>query len=247
MSKAGTKTEPQAVGESEQLASRRYKVIPLSEMRKRISERLSKSYNEALHLTMSLQVDMSSAWSLRDSYKAGEKFVPSYTDIIVKAAARTLLKYPTINAVFDGGELRSYASVNMAVATALDGGLIAPVVSEAEKKSLAEISSAIAILSEKAKTGKLALADVMGGTFTVTNLGMFGIEHFSPIINPPQIAILAVGNVEKRPVVRDDAVQIRPMAYLSLTFDHRIIDGADAARFLSDLRKTVEDLSWLQG
>jgi pyruvate dehydrogenase E2 component (dihydrolipoamide acetyltransferase) len=166
--------------------------------------------------------------------------------MIVRAAAETLKNYPMINAVFEDGELRSYASANIAVATALDGGLITPVVPEADKKSLLEVSSAIADLSEKAKVGKLDLSEVMGGTFTVTNLGMFGVESFSPIINPPQIAILAVGKVERRVVVCDDKIEIRPMAYLSLAFDHRIIDGADAARFLSDLKGKLEDLSWLK-
>lgn len=248
ISKPGTETVPKPAVEPSQVTALapEFKVVPLSDMRKRIGERLSRSYNEALHLTISMQADMSQASSLRESLKNERNFHPSYTDIIVRAAAETLKSYPMINAVFEDAELRSYASVNIAVATALDGGLITPVVLEADKKSLAQVSSAIADLSEKAKIGKLDLSEVMGGTFTVTNLGMFGVESFSPIINPPQIAILAVGKVEKRPVVRDDTIQIKPMTYLSLAFDHRIIDGADAARFLSDLKGKLEDLSWLK-
>jgi pyruvate dehydrogenase E2 component (dihydrolipoamide acetyltransferase) len=248
ISKPGAEAVAKPGVEPTQVAATRpeFTVIPLSDMRKRIGERLSRSYNEALHLTISVQADMSQASSLRESLENERNFHPSYTDIIVRAAAETLKNYPMINAVFEDGELRSYASANIAVATALDGGLITPVVPEADKKSLLEVSSAIADLSEKAKVGKLDISEVMGGTFTVTNLGMFGVESFSPIINPPQIAILAVGKVEKRVVVCDGKIEIRPMAYLSLAFDHRIIDGADAARFLSDLKGKLEDLSWLK-
>jgi len=248
ISKPGTEAVAKPAVEPSQVtaAGPEFRVIPLSDMRKRIGERLARSYNEAIHLTISLQVDMSQASSLRESLKSEKNFHPTYTDIIVKSAAHILKNYPMINAVFEDGELRSYASVNVAVAVALDGGLITPVVSEADKKSLLGVSSAITDLSEKAKTGKLDLSEVMGGTFTVSNLGMYGVENFSPIINPPQVAILAVGKVEKRVVVCDDTIETRPMAYLSLAFDHRIIDGADAARFLSDLKGRIEDLSWLK-
>jgi pyruvate dehydrogenase E2 component (dihydrolipoamide acetyltransferase) len=223
-----------------------YEVIPLSSIRKTIAERLSRSYREAVHLTVRLQADMSQAKSLRETFRVTKGFNPSYTDIIVKASAEVLKNYPMINATYENDELRSYKSVNIAVAVAIEGGLVTPVVSHAEKKSLREISSTIEDLASRAAKGELNLSEVTGGTFTVSNLGMFGIESLDPIINPPQVAILGVGKVENRPVIEGEAIRSKPMVYLSLTFDHRIIDGADAARFLSELKKKLEDISWLK-
>src|SRR5207248_6340470 len=165
----------------------------------------------------------------------------TYMAFITKAAADALKAVPIVNSSVDGTDILYKKHVNIGLAVALDWGLIVPVIKDADNKSLFEISKAIVDLAGRARDKKLSPDDVQGGTFTITNPGVFGALFGMPIINQPQVAILGVGNVEKRPVVVDDAIAIRPMAYLTLGYDHRVIDGAVADHFMSHLKQTLEN------
>ena len=156
----------------------------------------------------------------------------SYTDMMIHSVARALMRHPRMNARLDGAEIVLNASANIGIAVALDEGLIVPVVQRAESKSLQEIAVESRALGERARSGNLKLEDVHGGTFTITNLGMFGIDAFTPILNPGETGILGVGRIVEKPAVFNGAIAKRAMIWLSLTFDHRVIDGAPAAEFL---------------
>jgi 2-oxoglutarate dehydrogenase E2 component (dihydrolipoamide succinyltransferase) len=171
--------------------------------------------------------------------RAGVK--PTYLAFIVAAAARALRAVPAINASVDGDNIVHHDEVNIGIAVALDWGLIVPVVKKADEQDLLALSRSIADLAERARNKQLKPEDVSGGTFTVTNPGAFGSMFGTPIINQPQVAILGVGNIDKRPVVVDDAVAARLMAHLSLGFDHRVIDGAVADRFMSEMKRALEN------
>ncbi len=208
-------------------------VIPLSGYRKTSAERVSTSFRTAPHSTVVMEVDVSKAMALHDETEV------SYTAILVKAAAKSLAEYSIINSTLEGSQIKIFEDVNVGVAVATEGGLVVPVVHNADKKTLEEIDAAIRELTEKARQGKLAREDLTGGTFTITNLGMYGVEFFIPIINPPEAAILAVGRVVKKPIVVEGKIEIKPIMMLSLSYDHRIVDGAPASEFL---RKTKEKL-----
>jgi pyruvate/2-oxoglutarate dehydrogenase complex dihydrolipoamide acyltransferase (E2) component len=158
----------------------------------------------------------------------------------VQAAARALRKFPILNASVEGDEIVLRKAIHVGVAVAVEDGLIVPVVRDADRRELRDLARSIADLAERARTKKLRPEEVGGGTFTVTNPGNFGGLYGIPIINQPQVAILAMGGIEKRPVVVDDAIAIRPMVYLALSFDHRIIDGAVADQFMSAVKRTLE-------
>lgn len=214
--------------------------IPLTGMRKIIAERMSLSWQTAPHVNLTVEVDMTAAGRLKDTLAAaGAK--ASFTEIIVKCAAKALGEFPTVNASLVNGTIVQHDSVNIGVAVALDNGLIVPVVKNAAGKTVGQIREDIASLSAKARQGQLGPDDYTGGTFTVTNLGMFGTDHFTPIINPPESAILGVCRVVRRPVVIGDDIVIRPMANLCLSFDHRLVDGALAAKFMSRMRALLEE------
>ncbi len=214
--------------------------IPLTGMRKIIAERMSLSWQTAPHVNLTVEVDMSAAGRLKDTLAAaGAK--ASFTEIIVKCAAKALGEFPMVNASLVNGAIVQHESVNIGVAVALENGLIVPVVKNAAAKTVGQIREDIASLSAKAREGRLGPDDYTGGTFTVTNLGMFGTDHFTPIINPPESAILGVCRVVKRPVVIGDDIVVRPMANLCLSFDHRLVDGALAARFMARVRSLMEE------
>jgi pyruvate dehydrogenase E2 component (dihydrolipoyllysine-residue acetyltransferase) len=176
----------------------------------------------------------------KDEYeRAGGKL--TYLSFIIKAAVDALRAVPVVNASVDGDNITYHSDVNVGVAVALDWGLIVPVIKKADEKNLLGISRAVADLAARARSKQLKPDEVSGGTFTITNPGVFGALFGMPIINQPQVAILGVGAVEKRPVVVDDAIAIRPMAYLALGYDHRIIDGAVADEFMSHLKRTLEN------
>ena len=209
-------------------------VIPLSGYRKTSAERVSASFRTAPHSTVAMEVDVSKAMVSHDKTEV------SYTAILVKAVAKSLAEYSIINSTLEGNEIKIFEDVNVGVAVATEDGLVVPVIHNADKKALEEIEAAIRELTEKARQGKLTKEDLTGGTFTITNLGMYGVEFFIPIINPPEAAILAVGRVVEKPVVVDGKIEIKPIMMLSLSYDHRIVDGAPASEFLRKAKKKLE-------
>lgn len=220
------------------------KVIPFTGLRKAVADNLEKSARTVIPVTLTVAVDMTEASKLREQIKPvyeqryGVKL--SFTDIIVKAAAKAIEDYPIVNSSLTGSEIKVHDSVNMNVAVAVPDGLLAPVVKDANLKPMWAISAEIRGFAEKGRAGKLGGDDLQGGTFTLTNLGAFGIEHFNAIINPPQCAILAVCAIKQQPVVVNGEVLVRPMMNLCLTFDHRITDGAPAAQYVARVKELLE-------
>lgn len=212
---------------------------PLAGMRKVIAERMSLSW-QAPHVNMTVEADMTQAGALKERLaQTGEKI--SFTELVVKACALNLTEFPDMNAALIDGRVCVYDTVNIGVAVALDNGLMVPVIRDAQNKSLAALRREIAELGSQARQGALSPDAMNGGTFTVTNLGMYGIDQFTPVINPPESAILGVCRVAAKPVVREGQVAVRPMMNLCLSFDHRLIDGAVAARFLARLKALLEE------
>ncbi len=209
-------------------------VIPMVGIRKTTAERLSLSARTAPHSTVVMEVDMSNA--ARIHRETGG----SYTEMLVKAVALALREHRIINATLDGEQIKVFEDVNVGLAVASEKGLVVPVVRDADTKTLTEVASVLQTLVEKARRGELTKDDVTGGTFTVTNLGMYGVDVFIPIINPPETAILGVGRVVDKPVAVDGQVTVRPMMQLSLAYDHRVVDGAPAAQFLQSVKKILE-------
>jgi pyruvate dehydrogenase E2 component (dihydrolipoamide acetyltransferase) len=208
--------------------------IPLTGFRKISAERVSASFKKAPHSTVMMEVDVSSATALH------EKFQVSYTAIIVKAVAKALTEHAMLNSTLEKDRIRIFEDVNVGVAVATESGLVVPVIQDADKKSLKEIDVSIKELTEKAKLGKLAKEEVTGGTFTITNLGMYGVDFFTPIINPPEAAILGVGKITEKPAVTDGEIKTKAVMILSLSYDHRIVDGVPAAEFLRKIKQNLE-------
>jgi pyruvate dehydrogenase E2 component (dihydrolipoamide acetyltransferase) len=210
-------------------------ILPLIGIKKITAERVSRSFRTAPHSTVVMEVDMTNATKLR-----GEKQI-SYTELLVKAVAEALKRHPLLNSTLtDDEKIKVYEDINVGVAVATEQGLVVPVIHSADKMSLEEIAAKLRDSAEKARDGKLAKEDVNGGTFTITNLGMFGVDLFMPIINPPEAAILAVGRIRDKPVAEGKEILIKPVMTLSLAYDHRIVDGAPAAEFLQEIKKTLE-------
>jgi pyruvate dehydrogenase E2 component (dihydrolipoamide acetyltransferase) len=221
------------------------RTITLTGLRKRVAENIARSVRNSPHVTLNLQVDMIEAMSLRKQLlpaiekKTGVRVSP--TDIIVKALSVALAEFPTVNAHIDGDTMTLFDDVHIGLAVSLgDEGLIVPVIKNVQSKGLGEIAKDRQELAARARANKLGGADISGGTFTVSSLGNYGIQSFNPIINPPQVAILGVGAITDTVVARDGAPAIRPMMGLSLSFDHRAMDGAPAAAFLARLREILE-------
>lgn len=221
-------------------------MIPLQGMRRTIAERMTASYQTAPHITLTVRVDMGAFEEARAQLNAraeatGQPRI-SVTALLVKAVAQTLRRHPWLNSTLRDQEIHLLPEININVAVALDDGLIVPVVHGADGKSVAEISAEVRDLVARAREGRLTPADVTGGTFTISNLGPFGIEQFTAIINPPQAAILAVGITRPEPVADEEGrVTVRPVMRMTLSADHRIVDGAVAAHFLTDLREVLEN------
>ena len=215
-------------------------LVPMNGMRKAIAKNMLNSHMTSPTVTANLSVDMSAMKAYREQLKAKEIKV-SYTDLLVKFVAKALTEYPLLNCSVEDNKIRYKHYVNMGVAVALDNGLVVPNVTDADKKSLTEISAEIKELAKLAREGGLPMEKLRGGTFTITNLGMYGIESFTPIINQPEVAILGVTTMEDRAVVRGGEIVIRPMMTLSLTFDHRVVDGSVAAEFLQRLKNLLEN------
>ena len=215
-------------------------IIPLSGYRRTTAERLSVSFKTVPHSTNMMEVDVSKTKLLH------EKLQVSYTAVLVRAVAKALREHLRINATLEGDRIKIFEDVNVGVAVATENGLVVPVMHNVDRKSFWEIDVAIKELTEKARQGKLAREDVAGGTFTISNLGMYGVEFFTPIINPPEAAILGVGRVVQKPVVVDGNVQVKPVIMLSLSYDHRIVDGVPAAQFLNRIKDYVENPEMLE-
>jgi len=225
------------IEERMRLAPKVKEVIPLTGVRKTVAERVSLSFRTAPHSTITMEVDMTAAAKLR------EKTQFSYTEILVKTVAEALKKHPILNSTLENDKIKIFENINIGVAVATEKGLMVPVVHDADKKTLHEVASEVKELVEKAREGKLEKENVSGGTFTITNLGMYGVDVFTPIINPPETAILGVGRIVEKPVVVNGEIKIKPIMILSLSYDHRVIDGAPAAQFLKTIKELLETFS----
>ena len=213
-------------------------------MRKIIGDRLSQSMYTAPHLYFTTTVDMSDLMELRKKINAAQDIKVSINDFITGALSKALQEYPEMNSSLQGSEIIQYADINIGIAVGLESGLIVPVIRKAQTKRLAQIALESQALAEKAREGKLLPHEYQGGTFTISNLGMYGIENFTAIINPPEAAILAVSAVKKVPVVaeenEEDKIVIKPILNITLSVDHRIIDGMTATRFINRVKDLLE-------
>jgi pyruvate dehydrogenase E2 component (dihydrolipoamide acetyltransferase) len=225
--------------------ARRKQVIPLAGARKIIAERMTYGAFTAPHINLSLRVDMTEAIRLRESVleplKAQTGQRVSYTAILARAVAFVLPRHPTLNASLADGNLILWEDIHLGIATNVEESLIVPVIREAQSKSLGQIVTVLADLTERARTQRLMPAEMSGSTFTISNLGMYGVEMFNAIINPPESAILAVGKMVDTPVAHEGQIVLRSLMELTACADHRISDGATVARFLADLKSTLEN------
>jgi 2-oxoglutarate dehydrogenase E2 component (dihydrolipoamide succinyltransferase) len=216
----------------------------MTTMRKRIAEHMIASRRTSAHVHTLFEVDLSAVEALRAKHRAAwearEGIKLTYLPFILKAAIEALKAYPAVNASIEGENVVYHRAINLGVAVALDWGLIVPVVKNADEKNLLGLARAVTDLAARARSRKLLPDEVQGSTFSVTNPGVFGGLFGTPIINQPNVAILGIGGVQKRPVVVNDAIAIRSMVYLVLGFDHRLIDGAIADQFMAHMKGTLE-------
>ncbi len=235
-------SQPVASGSTGSPAVRR--TIPLTGMRRTIAQRMSQSTREAPQFNLSVDVNMARVLAVVDDWRATrEEGRPklTLTAMLVKVCAWALQRNPALNAGFENGAVVEWSDVNIGVAVALEEGLIVPVIHHADRLSLAEIAERLGDLTARGRAGRLQLSDVQGGTFTLSNLGMFAVDRFTAIVNPPQAAILAVGRAGKRMIVDEqDRPIVAPVATLTISADHRVVDGAQAGRFLSDVQRGLE-------
>lgn len=224
---------------------RRVKRQPLSALRKKLSQRLVAVKNETAMLTTFNEIDMSEVIKIRNTYqksfseKHGVKL--GFMSFFAMASAIALKKYPNVNSQIEGDEILHFDYVDIGIAVQTDKGLIVPIIRNAEKMGLAELEKEISRLAAKARSNKLSLSDIEGGTFTITNGGVFGSMLSTPILNPPQAAILGMHNIIERPVGVNGKIELRPMMYVALTYDHRIIDGRDSVSFLYKIKELIEN------
>jgi len=219
--------------------------IPVAGMRGAIARRMMESIHGSAQVTLATEVDATELVRLRKrlgpELERQHGIHLTYTDLLVRAVAMALREHPRLNARWEEKAIRILPEVHIGVAVALEDGLVVPVVRNADRLGIVEISRLLAALSEKARAGRLTYEEMTGSTFTITNLGMYDIDVFTPIINPPEAAILGVGRIVEKPVAVEGRVEVRSMMTLSLTFDHRVVDGAPAARFLQRIKELVED------
>jgi pyruvate dehydrogenase E2 component (dihydrolipoamide acetyltransferase) len=217
--------------------------IPLNNMRKTIARRLSEAKATIPHFYLTIDVGLDALLDLRAKLNARPNvdYKLSVNDFVIKAVALALKKVPDCNASFAGDKILRWRDVDVAVAVAIEGGLVTPVVRKADQKTLSVISAEMKDLAARARAGKLKPEEFQGGGFTISNLGMYGIREFAAIINPPQACILAVGAAEKRPVVEGEAIVARTLMTVTLSTDHRVVDGALGAEFLQAFKALIED------
>ena len=217
----------------------------MSPIRKKTAEHMLLSKRTSAHVSTVFEIDMTRVDELRkkhrESWEQTSGVRLTYLPFILKAVVDALKSFPILNARVDGDNIAYHKDINLGVAVALDWGLIVPVIHRADEKNLLGLARTVNDIAERARAKKLRVEEVQGGTFTLTNPGVFGSLFGTPIINQPQVAILGTGAIEKRPVVRDDAIAIRTMAYFALTFDHRIVDGSDADRFMAQIKKGLQE------
>jgi 2-oxoglutarate dehydrogenase E2 component (dihydrolipoamide succinyltransferase) len=226
-------------------AGERVQLVPMSPIRKKTAEHMTLSKRISAHVSTVWEIDMSRVEQLRakhrQSYEERSGLKLTFMPFILKATIDALKAFPVLNASVEGDSIVYKKDINLGMAVALDWGLIVPVIRHADEKNVLGLAKAVNDLAERARAKRLKVEEVQGGTFTITNPGVFGSLFGTPIINQPQVAILGIGTIEKRPVVRDDAIAIRSLAYFCLTFDHRIVDGADADRFMGHLKKGLQE------
>lgn len=219
--------------------------VPMTRIRKRIAERLMESKNSTAMLTTFNEVDLSKVSAarkeLQDEFVKAHGIKLGFMSFFVKAAANALQRFPLVNASIDGDDIIYHGYSDISIAVSTDKGLVTPVLRNVERMSFADIEKTIADYAKKARDGKLGLEELQGGTFTVTNGGTFGSLLSTPIINPPQSAILGMHAIKERPIAQNGQVVIAPMMYLALSYDHRIIDGKDSVQFLVDIKNQLEN------
>ena len=226
----------------------RRETIRLDGIRRVIAERMRHSLQQSAQLTLTTEADATALVELRSHLLPAARVyghrAPTYTDLLVGLVARVLAAHPLLNSSLlgegDGQEIVCWQEINVGVAVALERGLVVPVIRQADQKPLQAISQELGDLAERARANRLSVDDLQGGTFTITNLGQMEVDAFTPIVNPPQCAILGVGRIAKKPAVHDDQVAVRHLVTLSLSFDHRIVDGVPAGAFLRDVKRAVE-------
>ena len=220
-----------------------FEEIPLNNMRKVIARRLTEAKQTIPHFYLTIDCELDALMALRAQLngREGADYKLSVNDFVIKAVAQGMRKVPGVNASWGGDRIYQYHDVDVSVAVAIEGGLITPILRKADQKGLATISGEMKDLAARAKAGKLKPEEFQGGGFSISNLGMFGIKDFLAVINPPQACILAVGAGEKRPVVKGDEIKIATVMSVSLSTDHRVVDGALGAQFLQEFKKLVED------
>jgi pyruvate dehydrogenase E2 component (dihydrolipoamide acetyltransferase) len=217
-----------------------YQDTPISQMRKTIAKRLSESKFTAPHFYLTMSVDMDAAIEARQALNASGDHKISFNDLVVKAVAKGLKKHPAVNSAWLGDVIRTNYDVHVGVAVAVEDGLLVPVVRHADAKSLTQISAEVKDFAQRAKTKKLQPMDWEGNTFTISNLGMFGIDQFTAIVNPPDSCILAVGGIQSVPVVKNGQVVPGNIMKLTLSCDHRVVDGATGSAFLNSVKAFLE-------
>jgi 2-oxoglutarate dehydrogenase E2 component (dihydrolipoamide succinyltransferase)/2-oxoisovalerate dehydrogenase E2 component (dihydrolipoyl transacylase) len=229
--KGATPGDEQSMGEE---------ILPFTQMRKTIADRMVKSGQISAHVTTFFEADFSGIATFREGRSL------TYLPFVIRAATRAIREVPVVNSSWGEQGIIVKKDIHIGIATALDDGLLVPVVRHADRKGLTQLAKEVADLAERARSKKLNPEEVQGGTFTITNHGGFGSLFSTPIIHQPQIAILGVGAIQKRAVVLNDVIVIRPMGYLSLSFDHRVIDGATADQFMAKMKGLLEQSHWEQ-
>ncbi|BFU92901.1 MAG: Dihydrolipoamide acetyltransferase component of pyruvate dehydrogenase complex [Nitrospira sp.] len=223
-------------------------LLPFTQMRKTIADRMVKSKQTSAHVTTFFEADFSSITKFREALRqgSGQGRGLTYLPFVVRAVTRAIRDVSIVNSSWGEQGIVVKKDIHIGIATALEDGLLVPVVRYADRKGLTQLAKEIADLAERARSKKLSLEEIQDGTFTITNHGGFGSLFSTPIIHQPQIAILGIGAVQKRAVVIDDAIAVRPMGYLSLSFDHRVIDGATADQFMAKVKQYLEQSHWEQ-
>ncbi len=242
------RTQPAAAQQPTAVAPSAADVAPLSGIRKTVAQRMHQSLQTMAQVTLTTEADVSELVALRKELVGAwrtYRLRPLDQDLVVKAAARALQEHPRLNATLEGNEIRRWKEINVSIALALPDGLTVGVVRNTDKKLLVEVAQEIRGLVAKAKDGTFTLDDVTGGTFTISSLAAFDIDGFTPIINPPQVAILGIGRIVEKPVVHQGEIAKRSTMVLSLTFDHRALDGVPAAQFLQAVKRHLEAPRWM--
>lgn len=219
----------------------KYGDVAVSQMRKTIARRLSESMFTAPHFYLTMEINMDNAVAARTDINEGGNVKISFNDFVVKACAAALRKHPAVNSSWLGDKITYHQHINIGVAVAVEDGLLVPVINNTDLKSLSQINQEVKDLAAKAKSKKLSPQEMQGNTFTVSNLGMFDIEEFTAIINPPDACIMAVGSIVKKPIVRNDEIVIGNMMKVTLSCDHRVVDGATGAQFLQTFKSMLEN------